>query len=138
MYLEVVDADKCVGCQSCMFACARIHKDAGLLKTCIKVRSLGGLEKGFMVVTCIACEDPYCARVCPESALVVRKGGGVTLNKSKCIGCGNCVNACIVKAVFWDHDNNKPLICRYCGYCARYCPYGVISLSKDSSKGVEQ
>lgn len=131
MRLEVLDADKCVGCQSCMFACTRIHKDAGLSKTCIKVRSAGGMERGFMVVTCIACYDPPCARVCPEDALIARDSGGVILNKSKCTGCGNCVKACIVKAIFWDDDNNKPLICRYCGYCAKYCPYGVIELKGD-------
>jgi len=134
MRLEVIDADKCVGCQGCMFACTRIHKDAGLSKTCIKIRSNGGMERGFMVVTCIACDDPPCARSCPEDALVVRENGGVTLNKSRCIGCGNCVKSCIVKAIFWDDENNKPLICRYCGYCARYCPYGVIELRGKSKK----
>lgn len=134
MRLEVLDADKCVGCQCCMFACTRIHKDAGLSKTCLRIRSAGGLERGFMVITCIACDDPPCARVCPEQALILRNSGGVVLNKAKCIGCGNCQRACIVKAVFWDEDNNKPLICNHCGYCVQYCPYGVIGIIKNGDQ----
>lgn len=130
MYLEVVDAEKCVGCQCCMFACSRVHKDTGLSKTCISVRSAGGMQRGFLVTTCIACEDPPCARACPEDALFVRKMGGVLLKKEKCIGCGACRRACIINAVFWDEENNKPLICFYCGYCAKYCHYGVIELRK--------
>jgi len=130
MRLNVVDTDKCVGCQSCMFACTRIHKEAGLSKTCIAVKSAGGIQRGFMTVVCRACEDPPCARACPEDALILRKGGGVLLKIEKCSGCGLCVKACILSAVFWDDENNKPLICRHCGYCAKYCPYTVIEFQK--------
>ncbi|MHB1034491.1 MAG: aldehyde ferredoxin oxidoreductase C-terminal domain-containing protein [Pirellulales bacterium] len=41
--LAVVDPERCVGCQCCMFACARRH-EPGLARTCIGVRSLGGNE----------------------------------------------------------------------------------------------
>lgn len=128
--LAVVDVDRCVGCQACMFACARRMGEGGLAASCIGVRSAGGIRKGFVVVVCRACADPPCARVCPTEALTLREGGGVRLNAAWCIGCGACVEACPFGAVFWNAAANKPQICVYCGYCVPYCPYGVIALEE--------
>ena len=128
MNLEVIDIDRCVGCQVCMFACTRRQNIAGLSKSCIHVRSLGGMERGFAVITCRACPNPPCARACPQGALKLRQGGGVLLDPAKCAGCGLCKKACIIGAVFWDEARNKPNICIHCGYCSRYCPHGVLAL----------
>ncbi|RLG50569.1 MAG: [Fe-S]-binding protein [Thermoproteota archaeon] len=126
--LAVVDVDRCVGCQLCMFACSRRHGVGGLENSAILVRSVGGVERGFTVVVCRACLDPQCARVCPEEALKPREGGGVVLEPSLCTGCGLCREACVIGAVMWDDEANKPVICIHCGYCAQYCPHGVISI----------
>lgn len=134
MRLEVVDPDRCVGCQSCMFACARRQGEAGLAKTCIGVRSLGGMTRGFMVTVCRACPDPPCRRVCPAGALELRKGGGVRLNSARCLGCGLCREACLLGAVFWDDEINKPMICLHCGYCVKFCPHGVLALVKEEKE----
>ena len=56
--LSVIDVDRCVGCQSCMFACARRLGQGGLAGACIGVHSAGGMRKGFVVVVCRACHDP--------------------------------------------------------------------------------
>ena len=130
MRLSVIDAERCTGCQICMFACTRRLGYAGMGKTAIHVKSVGGMEHGLSVVVCRACEDPPCAKVCPEDALVLRKGGGVLLNPSKCTGCGLCRQACIVSAIFWDKEAEKPIICVHCGYCAKYCPHGVLALEE--------
>lgn len=134
MRLAVIDSEKCVGCQCCMFACTRMHKDSGLSKSCIGIKSAGGMQHGFLLVVCRACDDPPCARACPENALILRKGGGVLLKADKCTGCEICRKACILGAVFWDDANLKPLICRHCGYCAQYCPYQVIRLENEGKK----
>lgn len=126
--LSVLDADRCVGCQFCMFACARRGGHGGLEGACIGVHSAGGIGRGFVVVVCRACDDPPCARVCPTDALQPREGGGVRLQSELCIGCENCVQACPFGAVFWDDQERKPRICIYCGICARYCDYDVIGL----------
>ncbi len=126
--LKVIDQDRCVGCELCMFACQRRFGEGGFGKSTIFVHSRGGMSRGFTVVVCRACEDPPCALVCPTDALQVRKGGGVILQSHKCIGCGNCRDACTIGAVFWDEEANKPAICIHCGYCAKYCPHGVIAL----------
>ena len=132
MRLKVLDSERCVGCQSCMFACTRRVGKAGLSKSCINVKSIGGMGRGFSIVVCRACINPPCASVCPTKALREKKGGGVLLDPKKCIGCGNCKNACVVNAVFMD-NKNRPMICIQCGYCVKYCPYGVLGIVKEEA-----
>ncbi|MEM2905925.1 MAG: 4Fe-4S binding protein [Candidatus Bathyarchaeia archaeon] len=110
-----------------MFACARRYGLGGLGKACILATSTGGIERGFTVIVCRACPDPPCVKVCPTSALTPRVGGGVHLSLGKCIACHNCERACPFKAIFWDNELDKPAVCVYCGFCASFCPYGVIA-----------
>ncbi len=138
MRLTVVDTERCVGCQSCMFACSRRTNKIGFSGSCINVRSDGGVKNGFIVVVCKTCEDPPCAKVCPHDALVLSKKGGIRLKKSLCNGCGNCREACIIGAVQWNEEDNKPAICIQCGSCEEFCPHGVLSLENgddDDKKG---
>ena len=128
--LAVVDVQRCVGCQLCMFACARRQTQPGLAASCIGVRSAGGMEHGFRVVVCRACEDPPCARACPAGALEARPGGGVRLHPDRCRGCGDCREACILGAVYWDEETGRPMICVHCGTCVKFCPHGVLALEK--------
>ena len=128
--LAIVDSALCVGCQSCMFACSRRFKEGGLAASRIGVRSAGGMRNGFTVVVCRACPDPPCNKVCPTDALVLREGGGVDVIEERCIGCGNCAEACPYGAIQWNAGANKPVVCIHCGYCAEFCPHGVLELER--------
>lgn len=130
MRLNVVDTERCVGCQLCMFACSRSKGKVGLAKSSISVKSAGGMSKGFKIIVCRACKEPSCARVCAAGALTSVDAGGAKFNPDKCVGCGMCRQACLLGAVAWDEEQNKPLICVHCGYCSKYCPHGVIKIDK--------
>jgi Fe-S-cluster-containing dehydrogenase component len=127
--LSVIDVDRCVGCQLCVFACARREGHGGTEGARIDVRSAGGMRRGFVVVVCRACDDAPCARACPPGALVQRAEGGVRLNTERCTACGACAAACPFGAISLDGDG-RPLVCVYCGICARYCPHGVLALEE--------
>lgn len=53
----------------------------------------------------------------------------VNINKAKCTGCGDCVDACPVEAL--SIENEKATIndeCIDCGVCVEECPNGALSL----------
>jgi anaerobic carbon-monoxide dehydrogenase iron sulfur subunit len=128
--LSVVDSERCVGCQCCMFACNRREGVGGVENSRIWVRSAGGIRRGFVAVVCRACTDPPCARVCPTRALSAREGGGVRFQRELCLACGLCRGQCPFDAIRKHGPSGKPLICTYCGICAQYCNYGVLKLQE--------
>ena len=127
--LQPKEMNKCIGCFTCMNVCAVVNqKNHSLIKSAIKVRTVGGMESKFIAIVCLGCQEPACMEVCPGQALEKREGGGVLLKSEKCIGCRKCENACIMRAVNYDNETRKPIICRHCGMCARFCPHGCLQL----------
>ena len=132
-YLSASGMKKCIGCFTCMMMCSAVNKkDHSISKSAIKVTTVSGLAAGiFQATVCLACTDERaCALACPVGALDDRPGGGVLLNKEKCIGCRSCVSACIADAVFFDEESQTPIICRHCGACARFCPHECLVMEE--------
>ncbi|ACX52831.1 4Fe-4S ferredoxin iron-sulfur binding domain protein [Ammonifex degensii KC4] len=124
--IRVKDPDRCIGCYSCMLACARlVHRSHSLTKSAIRVQTRGGLQSKWGIDVCRACPDAPCAEACPTGALTPRAGGGVIWRRNKCSRCGNCANACVLRVIHFDEEG-YPIICLYCGHCARFCPQEVI------------
>jgi len=99
-----------------------------MIKSAIKVRTTGGMTSRFIAIVCLGCQDPACLEVCPTQALEQRQGGGVLLKPEKCIGCRMCETNCIMRAVNFDEEKHKPIICRHCGTCTRFCPHDCLQM----------
>lgn len=129
--LQAAEMNKCIGCFTCMNICSIVNRqNHSLTKSAIKVKTAGGMTGRFVAVVCIACHDPACMEACPSGALTYRPGGGVLLTPEKCIGCRKCVDACVMQAVFFDEEIHKPIICRHCGSCARFCPHQCLVMEE--------
>jgi len=131
--LSIIHPERCIGCYSCMFACSReVYGTTSLERTNIWVETRGGIEGYFTQIVCRACVEPPCAKACKFGALTNRKEGGVVFNREKCTGCGECVERCMIKAMRFDEELKIPLVCKYCGICAQFCPHDVIALEEIS------
>ena len=125
---RVVNIERCIGCNACAFACARVNRGTvSLDEAAIAVKSEGSSH---IVVLCRACADPPCADACPTGALVPRKGGGIRLKRDLCDSCGACVDACIIGAIHLDSQERKPVFCIHCGACIEFCPHEVLISEK--------
>jgi len=113
-----------------MNVCSTVNqKNHSLNKSAIKVRTTGGITSEYIAVVCLGCRDnPACIEACPSAALKKRAGGGVLVDAEQCIGCRKCVPACIVRAINFDEETKKPIICRHCGVCARFCPHDCLQM----------
>lgn len=89
-----VDPNRCIGCQSCVQACAECDTHKG-----ISLIHLDTIERAESVQTvptvCMHCDSPTCAEVCPADAIKKTEDGVVqSARKARCIACSNCVLAC--------------------------------------------
>jgi len=130
--LRAIEMNRCIGCLSCMLTCAAVNQyDHSILKSAIRIKTSGGLTGKFISIVCQACKDDVpCAEACPTGALVRRQSGGVLLEKDKCVGCERCVTACTIDAIYFDFDTKRPIVCKHCGVCARFCPHGCLRLQE--------
>ena len=96
--------------------------------------------------SCRGCIAHYCVNTCPKNAISI-VNMRAQIDKSKCVECGQCLNACSynaivrvtrpcveackTKAVEIDPDTRKAQIneekCVSCGQCVYKCPFGAIT-----------
>jgi len=94
-----IDTDRCVQCHACEVAC----KSWNAVEPKIRWRRVLDVWGGeFPEVTnrtisysCMHCEKPECAAVCPGAAIRKRSEDGlVAVDRARCIGCRSCAQAC--------------------------------------------
>jgi phenylacetyl-CoA:acceptor oxidoreductase 27-kDa subunit len=101
-FAMVVDLRRCVGCQTCTAAC----KHANATPPGVQWRRVLDIESGeypnvqrtFLPIACMHCDEPPCEEVCPTTATKKRPDGLVSIDYELCIGCANCVMACPYEA----------------------------------------
>ncbi|MGB9887388.1 MAG: 4Fe-4S binding protein [Moorellales bacterium] len=129
--LTAAQMGKCIGCYSCVLACAReVMRDFSPAAAAISIKTRGGYQTKFTADLCRACAEPPCAAACRYQALVPREGGGARLLPEKCVGCGECAQACPINYLRLRPDTRRPIMCRHCGVCVRFCPHGVLELKE--------
>lgn len=131
-----LDHSRCIGCQSCVQACAECDTHRGT-----SMIHLETMERRDSVQTapqiCMHCEDPVCARVCPADAIKKTPDGVVQSSlKPRCIGCSNCVLSCPFGVPKYLTEMDQMMKCDMCydrssigkkPMCASVCPSGALT-----------
>ena len=152
------DPKLCAGCGYCEIACSQFHEGyAGTTNRnhfTIKplIPSMGvspisanapGWPQPLAMATfadfstnefCRQCESPECLDICPESAIYVDAVTGArVVDESKCVGCGDCVDACQFDMIHLNPETDTAYKCDFCGgdpQCVSWCPPKAITFHK--------
>ncbi len=139
----VVKAERCLGCKSCEIACAIEHSKSQELVAALgespapqsRVRVLQG-ETFAVPLQCRQCEDAACVASCPTQALRRDHEGPVVLERSRCIGCMWCIEACPFGVITMDRNSGAVVKCDQCyervaegkmPACVTACPTSAIA-----------
>lgn len=91
----LVKPHNCLNCQACVEACRKFNKtpESRPARRHITKYEKDG-EALFVSMSCMHCEEPACASVCPAGAIKKAEDGVVYVDKDRCIGCKYCYQAC--------------------------------------------
>ena len=91
----LVKPHNCLNCQACVEACRKFNKtpESRPARRHITKYEKDG-EALFVSTSCMHCEEPACASVCPDGAIKKAEDGVVYVDKDRCIGCKYCYQAC--------------------------------------------
>ncbi|MCR5583400.1 MAG: dimethylsulfoxide reductase subunit B [Eggerthellaceae bacterium] len=127
-YAFYLDTTRCTGCKTCEMAC----KDYRDLSSEVAYRKVYDYEGGnwedagdgtytttaFMYhisMSCNHCDNPACTQVCPTGAMHKDPETGlVSVDETKCIGCGYCHMACPYNAPKVDRSVGHSVKCDGC------------------------
>ena len=143
----MIDLERCTGCKSCEAACKQTN---ALGPNSYRNRVMWFDEQespasneparlDFLTVTCQQCERPACLRACPVNPKVLSKDpetGVVSIDESRCTGCGECALACPYGAIGYNAEKHHAVKCDLCAErrahelgpaCAFVCPTRAIT-----------
>lgn len=151
------DSTRCVGCQSCEYACAEANglpeptemPEVGVVRktdeTCRTVVNAYETSKGEVYIKrqCMHCSSPACAAACLTQAMQKHSEGPVTWTGDKCMGCRYCMISCPFDVPRFEFDSPNPKItkCDMCfdrleegkmPACVENCPAEALMFGKRS------
>jgi len=137
----ILDLDLCIGCQSCVAACALgYHEQANVM--------LGRIgEIAILPLHCRHCEKPACVEACPTEALQKDEYGFVHRSNLLCIGCHSCVFACPFGVISIDLMKHVTAKCDLCidrvlegkiPRCVATCTSGALSFEEITEASAEE
>lgn len=129
----IVDVDRCSGCRLCEAVCSFAHENlfgSSASRITVVKEDAFGFD---LPVMCWHCSRCLPMETCPSKALKRKTGGLIYANEEECIGCGKCVETCLVGAIKLHPERHTPLICDQCGgkpICVRKCPTKALTYSE--------
>lgn len=109
-FVRLIDQTRCMGCRSCVAACAvenHFTPDAPWnVMVEYEVGTYPEVRRVYNTMNCMHCEQPACKAACDAR-------GTKAISKNE------------FGVVLVDYDK-----CNGCGYCAAVCPYGVPQINK--------
>jgi len=136
-----IDLELCTGCRNCELACSTAHTQSFNPKRS-RIQILKDEVRNLVVpMVCLQCENPLCQEACPNGAIVEKDHGILYVKQETCIGCMNCITACVYGGIAIDPQTKKAIKCDLCDgnpACVKACDYGAISVSSMKSEGLDQ
>ncbi len=129
-YGLLYDSTRCIGCQSCEFACAEAHDlpeptEAPDLENIRKmdetrrtVVNMYDTSEGEVYIKeqCMHCNEPACVAACLTQAMYKTKEGPVIWRGDKCMGCRYCMVSCPFDVPKFEYHSSNPKILK-CDMC---------------------
>ncbi len=118
-YAMVLDARRCIGCQSCTVAC-QVNNHLPIEMIYNPVTTVGPtgvfpfVHMVHIPLLCMHCTNPPCVECCPSGASQQRADGIVWVDENKCVGCKACVMACPYGARIPNHEKGIVQKCDFC------------------------
>lgn len=131
----LVKPANCLNCQACVDACRKFNKTS---KSRPARRKITKYEKDgealFVSTSCMHCEEPACAAVCPAGAIAKASDGVVLVDEERCIGCKYCYQACPFGVPGYSKESMDKCDCCTLGgtrpgnspRCAEACNFGAL------------
>jgi formate dehydrogenase iron-sulfur subunit len=137
------DATKCIGCRHCVQACkdwnehdrTSLYELSSTTWITIEPPVLEGLSPLWARNSCMHCDFPACAAVCPVEAITKYEEGPVVINQQTCIGCEYCIYACPWEVITKSDISQKATKCTMCNdrisddkqpFCVQACPVDAL------------
>lgn len=129
-YGVLYDSTRCIGCQSCEFACAEAHglpepegyPDPAVARKldennrCIVNSYETSQGQVYVKTQCMHCCQPACAAACLTKAMLKTKEGPIIWRGNKCMGCRYCMISCPFDIPKFEYHSPNPKITK-CDMC---------------------